>query len=40
MVNGPGNVILALRVVFRRRNSMSPTSTGPLRRTFPTTRGT
>jgi hypothetical protein len=40
MVKGPGRVIFALRVVLRRRNTMSATSTGLRRRMRPTTRGT
>jgi len=40
MVNGPGRVIFAARSVFLRRNCMSCSSTGPLRFTGPTTRGT
>ena len=40
MVKGPGSVIFALRLVWRRRNFMSSTSTGPLRAILPTTRGT
>src|ERR1017187_10796519 len=40
MVNGPGTEILIFRVVCRRRNLTSSTSTAFLRRIFPTTRGT
>ena len=40
MVNGPGTVILIVRSVLARRNCTSRTSTGCLRRTLPTTRGT
>jgi hypothetical protein len=39
MVNGPGSVILAALSVLARKNSMSLTSTGWLRRRGPTTRG-
>ena len=39
MVNGPGSVIFAVRVVLARRNTMSSTSTGRVRRIGPTTRG-
>ena len=39
-MNGPGSVILIVRSVRARRNSRSSTSTGRVRRTGPTTRGT
>src|SRR5919108_707139 len=40
MVNGPGSVIFTGRSVFARRKRRSSTSTGRVRRTGPTTRGT
>ena len=40
MVNGPGTVILMVRLVFARRNLRSSTSTGCRRRIGPVTRGT
>ncbi len=40
MVKGPGTVILIAREVLARRNFTSRTSTGCLRLTGPTTRGT
>jgi hypothetical protein len=40
MVKGPGSVILAAKAVLRRRNSMSRRSTGSVRRSRATTRGT
>ena len=40
MVNGPGSVILIVRSVRARRNFRSSTSTGRVRLTRPTTRGT
>ena len=40
MVNGPGRVILIVRSVWLRRKRRSSTSTGRVRRTLPTIRGT
>jgi hypothetical protein len=40
IVNGPGSVIFTGRSVRARRNRRSSTSTGRVRRTRPTTRGT
>jgi hypothetical protein len=40
MVKGPGRVIFTGRSVLTRANATSRTSTGRVRRTRPTTRGT